>query len=123
MDTLHVYEGRFPGWDICPGVHDALDFSGLPHVNRNLGFESRLPRLQSNLAVTGLLVLGGGDTANGWVTVLLFVRAAKSVQLRLRVMKSTCLVLRKESGKTPKDEGREVLFNRQPIAIVGEDRV
>ncbi|MBD7975899.1 FAD-dependent oxidoreductase [Serpens gallinarum] len=118
MGTYTYMKGGFPGEDL-PGVHDALDFL-VANVNRNLGFEQS-PADFVDMKGKKVVVLGGGDTAMD-CTRTSIRQGAKSVTCAYRRDAANMPGSRKEV-KNAKDEGVKFLFNRQPIAIVGEDKV
>jgi glutamate synthase (NADPH) small chain len=118
MGTYNYMKGGFPGEDL-PGVHDALPFL-ISNVNRNLGFEKDASDF---ISVEGkkVVVLGGGDTAMD----------CNRTSIRQQADSVSCAYRRDEENMpgskrevaNAKEEGVEFLFNRQPIAIVGEDKV
>jgi len=118
MGTYTYMKGGFPGEDL-PGVYDALDFL-IANVNRNLGFENSADDFIDMKGKT-VVVLGGGDTAMD----------CNRTSIRQGANAVTCAYRRDEANmpgsrkevKNAKDEGVKFLFNRQPIAIVGEDKV
>ena len=118
MGTYTYMKGGFPGEDL-PGVYDALDFL-IANVNRNLGFEKSADDFIDMKGKT-VVVLGGGDTAMD----------CNRTSIRQGANAVTCAYRRDEANmpgsrkevKNAKDEGVKFLFNRQPIAIVGEDKV
>ncbi|WP_425221084.1 FAD-dependent oxidoreductase [Pseudomonas sp.] len=118
MGTYTYMKGGFPGEDL-PGVYDALDFL-IANVNRNLGFEKSADDFIDMKGKT-VVVLGGGDTAMD----------CNRTSIRQGATAVTCAYRRDEANmpgsrkevKNAKDEGVKFLFNRQPIAIVGEDKV
>ena len=118
MGTYTYMKGGFPGEDL-PGVYDALDFL-IANVNRNLGFEKSADDF-IDLKGKKVVVLGGGDTAMD----------CNRTSIRQGATAVTCAYRRDEANmpgsrkevKNAKDEGVKFLFNRQPIAIVGEDKV
>lgn len=118
MGTYTYMKGGFPGEDL-PGVYDALDFL-IANVNRNLGFE-KSPEDFIDMAGKKVVVLGGGDTAMD----------CNRTSIRQGARSVTCAYRRDEENmpgsrrevKNAKEEGVKFLFNRQPIAIVGEGRV
>lgn len=118
MGTYTHMKGGFPGEDL-PGVYDALDFL-IANVNRNLGFEKSKDDF-IDLKGKRVVVLGGGDTAMDCNRTSIR-QGAKAVHCAYRRDEENMPGSRKEV-KNAKDEGVKFLFNRQPIAIVGEDRV
>jgi glutamate synthase (NADPH/NADH) small chain len=118
MGTYTYMKGGFPGEDL-PGVHDALDFL-ISNVNRNLGFEKQESDFIS-MKGKQVVVLGGGDTAMD----------CNRTSIRQNASKVTCAYRRDEENMpgsrrevvNAREEGVNFLFNRQPVAIVGEDKV
>ena len=118
MGTYTYMKGGFPGEDL-PGVYDALDFL-IANVNRNLGFEKSADDF-IDMKGKKVVVLGGGDTAMD----------CNRTSIRQGATAVTCAYRRDEANmpgsrkevKNAKEEGVKFLFNRQPIAIVGEDKV
>ncbi|MAE35519.1 MAG: glutamate synthase small subunit [Oceanospirillaceae bacterium] len=118
MGTYNYMKGGFPGEDL-PGVHDALDFL-ISNVNRNLGFEKDAADFVS-MKGKKVVVLGGGDTAMD----------CNRTSIRQGADTVTCAYRRDEENMpgskrevvNAREEGVNFLFNRQPVAIVGEDKV
>ena len=116
--TYNSMKGGFPGEDL-PGVHDALPFL-IANVNRNMGWEKDAADFVS---VKGqrVVVLGGGDTAMD----------CNRTSIRQGAAQVTCAYRRDEANMpgsvrevaNAKEEGVQFLFNRQPVAIVGEGKV
>ncbi|MCF5385246.1 NAD(P)-binding protein, partial [Pseudomonas syringae] len=118
MGTYTYMKGGFPGEDL-PGVHDALDFL-IANVNRNLGFE-KAPEDFVDMKGKRVVVLGGGDTAMDCNRTSIR-QGAKSVTCAYRRDEENMPGSRKEV-KNAKEEGVKFLYNRQPIAIIGEGKV
>ena len=118
MGTYTYMKGGFSGEDL-PGVYDALDFL-IANVNRNLGFE-KSPEDFVDMKGKKVVVLGGGDTAMDCNRTSIR-QGAKSVTCAYRRDEANMPGSRKEV-KNAKEEGVKFLYNRQPIAIVGEDKV
>ena len=118
MGTYTYMKGGFPGEDL-PGVHDALDFL-VANVNRHLGFE-RSPDDFIDMKGKRVVVLGGGDTAMDCNRTSIR-QGAESVTCAYRRDAENMPGSRKEV-KNARDEGVKFLFNRQPLAIVGNGRV
>ncbi|WP_111642688.1 FAD-dependent oxidoreductase [Marinimicrobium alkaliphilum] len=118
MGTYTYMKGGFPGEDL-PGVHDALPFL-VSNVNRNLGFEKDPSEF---ISVDGkrVVVLGGGDTAMDCNRTSIR-QGAESVSCAYRRDEENMPGSRREVANA-KEEGVKFLFNRQPVAIVGEDKV
>lgn len=118
MGTYTYMKGGFPGEDL-PGVYDALPFL-ISNVNRRLGFEKD-PSEFINMANKKVVVLGGGDTAMD----------CNRTSIRQQAERVICAYRRDEENmpgsrkevQNAKEEGVEFLFNRQPVAIVGEEKV
>ena len=118
MGTYKYMKGGFPGEEL-DGVYDALPFL-ISSVNRNLGFEKNA---EDYISVKGkkVVVLGGGDTAMD----------CNRTSIRQSAERVSCVYRRDEENMpgsrrevaNAKEEGVEFLFNRQPIAIVGTDKV
>jgi glutamate synthase (NADPH/NADH) small chain len=107
---------EIPG-DRLPGVEPALPFL-IANARRVLGGSdtSRLPGISGKHVV----VLGGGDTAMD----------CNRTAIRLGAASVSCIYRRDEASmpgsrrevQNSRDEGVRFLFNRQPVAIVGEER-
>jgi glutamate synthase (NADPH/NADH) small chain len=118
MGTYTYMKGGFAGEDLA-GVYDALPFL-ISNVNRNLGFEKDPSEF---ISVKGkrVVVLGGGDTAMD----------CNRTSIRQDATSVTCAYRRDEENmpgsrrevKNAREEGVEFLFNRQPVAIVGDEKV
>jgi len=118
MGTYTYMKGGFPGEDL-PGVYDALPFL-IANVNRNLGFEKNPDDF---ISVKGkkVVVLGGGDTAMD----------CNRTSIRQGADTVTCAYRRDEENMpgskrevaNAREEGVEFLFNRQPVAVVGNGKV
>ena len=117
MGTYTHVKGGFPGEDL-PGVYDALPYL-VSNIRHLLGEASDAPRI--DLHGQRVVVLGGGDTSMDCNRTAIRQGAASVV----------CTYRRDEANmpgsrrdyKSSKEEGVEFLFNRQPIEIVGGDRV
>ncbi|RMF12930.1 MAG: glutamate synthase small subunit [Gammaproteobacteria bacterium] len=118
MGTYTYMKGGFPGEDL-PGVYDALPFL-VSNVKRNLemlGEDEPFIDMQGKRVV----VLGGGDTAMD----------CNRTSIRQGAARVVCAYRRDEENMpgsrrevaNAKEEGVEFLFNRQPVAIVGDDKV
>ena len=118
MGTYTYMKGGFPGEDLL-GVHDALPYL-ISSVNRNQGFEEN-PEDFINLKGKKVVVLGGGDTAMD----------CNRTAIRQGAASVTCAYRRDEENmpgsrrevENAKQEGVNFFFNRQPIEIVGDDKV
>ena len=118
MGTYTYMKGGFPGEGL-PGVHDALPFL-VSNANRNLGFEKDPADF---IPVKGkrVVVLGGGDTAMDCNRTSIR-QDAESVSCAYRRDEKNMPGSRREVVNA-REEGVNFLFNRQPIAIVGEEKV
>lgn len=118
MGTYQYMQGGFPG-ESLPGVHKALDYL-IANTNHHLGFEKH-PGDYISLSDQRVVVLGGGDTAMD----------CNRTAIRQAAASVTCAYRRDEQNmpgskrevKNASEEGVEFLFNRQPVAVVGEGRV
>ncbi len=116
MGTYSAVRGGFAGEDL-PGVHEAL-----PYLIANIRHELSLP-VAEHISMRGkrVVVLGGGDTAMD----------CNRTAIRQGADSVTCTYRRDERNmpgsrrdyKNSREEGVEFLFNRQPIEIVGSERV
>jgi glutamate synthase (NADPH/NADH) small chain len=112
-------KGGFPGEDKL-GVYDALPYL-ISNIHNEIDFGAKNKPEFINLAGKNVVVLGGGDTAMD----------CNRTAVRQGADKVTCAYRRDEanmpgSGKeveNAREEGVNFLFNRQPIEIVGDDRV
>src|SRR5277367_4082667 len=118
MGTYRYVKGGFPGEDL-PGVHEAL-----PYLISNINYELGLPGgAEALVSMRGkrVVVLGGGDTGMD----------CNRTAIRQGAESVTCTYRRDEHNmpgsrrdyKNSKEEGVEFLFNRQPIEIIGRDKV
>jgi glutamate synthase (NADPH) small chain len=118
MGAYTYMKGGFPGKNL-PGVHEALPYL-ISNVNRQLGLE-RDPSEFVDMRARRVVVLGGGDTAMD------FNRTA----IRQEALSVTCVYRRDEENMpgsrrevySSKEEGVRFLFNRQPVKIVGDNKV
>jgi glutamate synthase (NADPH/NADH) small chain len=107
-----------PG-DRLPGVMPALPFL-IANVRRLLGDGAR-EDARLDLRGKRVVVLGGGDTGMD----------CNRTAIRLGAASVTCVYRRDEANmpgsrrevQNSRDEGVRFLFNRQPLAILGEERV
>ena len=118
MGTYSYMKGGFPGEDL-PGVFDALPFL-ISNVNRNMGFEKSADEF---ISVKGkkVVVLGGGDTAMDCNRTSIR-QGAESVACAYRRDRDNMPGSKREVVNAI-EEGVEFLFNRQPVAVVGEGKV
>jgi glutamate synthase (NADPH/NADH) small chain len=118
MGTYTPVQGGFAGEEL-PGVHEALPYL-ISNIRHELGFEGAERSLIS-MAGKRVVVLGGGDTAMD----------CNRTALRQGAESVTCTYRRDEGNmpgsrrdfKNSREEGVEFLFNRQPIEILGSERV
>ncbi|TDB02625.1 FAD-dependent oxidoreductase [Halomonas marinisediminis] len=118
MGTYKSMQGGFPGENL-PGVHKALDFL-IANVNHCLGFEKD-PGEYISFKGQRVVVLGGGDTAMDCNRTSIR-QGATSVTCAYRRDEENMPGSRKEVANA-REEGVEFLFNRQPVAVVGEGKV
>jgi len=108
----------FPGEDL-PGVFDALPYL-VSNVYRELGYDDdSIPYI--DLAGKNVVVLGGGDTGMDCNRTAIR-QGATGVRCAYRRDEENMPGSRREVANS-KEEGIEFLFNRQPLEIVGNDRV
>ena len=118
MGAYTYMRGGFPGEDL-PGVHEALPYL-ISNVERLLGL-ARDPDAFIDMAGRRVVVLGGGDTAMD----------CNRTAIRQGAASVTCAYRRDEANMpgskrevaNAKEEGVRFLFNRQPVEIVGTERV
>lgn len=118
MGTYTSVRGGFPGEEL-PGVHEALPYL-ISNIRHELGFEGAAHELIS-MRGRHVLVLGGGDTAMD----------CNRTAIRQGALSVTCTYRRDEDNmpgsrrdyRNSREEGVEFLFNRQPVEIVGAERV
>ena len=118
MGTYTYMKGGFPGEDL-PGVYDALPFL-IANVNRNLGFEKSADDF-IDVKDKKVVVLGGGDTAMDCNRTSVR-QSAESVSCVYRRDRDNMPGSKREVGNAI-EEGVKFLFNRQPVAIVGDGKV
>ncbi|MDP3856853.1 MAG: FAD-dependent oxidoreductase [Stagnimonas sp.] len=118
MGTYTAMKGDFPGEDL-PGVVQALPFL-ISNINRIMGTEKN-PADFIDMKGQRVVVLGGGDTAMD----------CNRTSIRQGADSVTCVYRRDEANMpgsrrevaNAKEEGVEFLFNRAPVAIVGNGKV
>ncbi len=118
MGTYTYMKGGFAGEDL-PGVYDALPYL-ISNINRLLGIESNLGDF-IDMKGQRVVVLGGGDTAMD----------CNRTAVRQRATRVICAYRRDEANMpgsrrevaNAKEEGVQFLWNRQPIEIIGSDKV
>jgi glutamate synthase (NADPH/NADH) small chain len=118
MGTYNYMKGGFPGEDL-PGVYDALPFL-ISNVNRCLGFEKDVADY-IDMKGKRVVVLGGGDTAMDCNRTSIR-QGARSVSCAYRRDEENMPGSRREVANA-REEGVKFLFNRQPVAIIGEEKV
>ncbi len=118
MGTYTYMKGGFPGEDL-PGVYDALPYL-ISNIDRLLGIASN-PGDFIDMKGQRVVVLGGGDTAMD----------CNRTAVRQRATRVICAYRRDEENMpgsrrevaNAKEEGVQFLWNRQPIEIIGSDKV
>jgi glutamate synthase (NADPH/NADH) small chain len=118
MGTYTYMKGGFPGEDL-PGVYEALPFL-VSNINNCLGFEQG-PRGFINMAGKRVVVIGGGDTAMDCNRTSIR-QGAESVTCAYRRDEANMPGSKKEVANA-KEEGVQFLWNRQPVEIVGDNKV
>jgi glutamate synthase (NADPH/NADH) small chain len=116
MGTYTPVTGGFAGEEL-PGVYAALPYL-ISNIRHELGIEEGA---LISMAGKRVIVLGGGDTAMD----------CNRTAVRQGAESVTCTYRRDEGNmpgsrrdyKNSREEGVEFLFNRQPIEIVGGERV
>ena len=121
MGTYTYVRGGFAGEDL-PGVHEALPYL-VSNIHRELGLGGAGAASPEFVDMRGkrVVVLGGGDTGMDCNRTAIRQGAARVV----------CTYRRDEQNmpgsrrdyKNSTEEGVTFLFNRQPIEIIGSDRV
>ena len=118
MGAYKYMKGDFPG-ETLPGVYEALPYL-VANINRPLGFEKN-PADFIDMKGQRVVVLGGGDTAMD----------CNRSAIRQGAADVTCAYRRDEANMpgsrrevaNAKEEGVQFLWNRQPVEIVGGDKV
>jgi len=118
MGAYEAVRGDFPGLDL-PGVYEALPYL-VSNVYRELGMDGE-ERPWIDLAGKHVVVLGGGDTGMDCNRTAIRQGAA-SVTCAYRRDAENMPGSRREFENS-REEGVRFLFNRQPVAITGRDRV
>jgi len=119
MGTYTSVRGGFPGEDL-DGVYDALPYL-VSNIHRQLDQLGGEPPPFINLKDKHVVVLGGGDTGMDCNRTAIRQGAA-SVSCAYRRDEENMPGSRREVWNS-KEEGVNFLFNRQPLEIVGSDRV
>jgi glutamate synthase (NADPH/NADH) small chain len=118
MGTYTYMKGGFPGENL-PGVYESLPFL-ISNIKRLLGMSDN-PADFIDMKGQRVVVLGGGDTAMD----------CNRTSIRQDAASVTCAYRRDEANMpgskrevaNAKEEGVEFLWNRQPVEIVGDDKV
>jgi glutamate synthase (NADPH/NADH) small chain len=118
MGTYTYVKGGFAGEDL-PGVYEALPYL-VSNINRELGIAQNGSGF-IDMRDKRVVVLGGGDTGMD----------CNRTAIRQGAISVACTYRRDEDNmpgsrrdyRNSKEEGVSFLFNRQPIEIVGTDRV
>jgi glutamate synthase (NADPH/NADH) small chain len=118
MGTYSCVHGGFQGEEL-DGVYDALPYL-ISNIYREEGIEDpAVPHI--DLAGRNVVVLGGGDTGMDCNRTAIR-QGAQSVSCAYRRDEENMPGSRREVANS-KEEGVKFLFNRQPLEIVGGDRV
>jgi glutamate synthase (NADPH/NADH) small chain len=118
MGTYTYVKGGFAGEDL-PGVHEALTYL-ISNIDRELGLADD-PAAFIDMRGKRVVVLGGGDTGMDCNRTAIR-QGASSVACTYRRDENNMPGSRRDY-KNSKEEGVTFLFNKQPIEIVGTDRV
>lgn len=118
LGTYKYVTGGFPGEGL-DGVYEALPYLRA-NVKRQLGLDED-PADLVDLAGKKVVVLGGGDTGMDCVRTAIR-QGAESVTCAYRRDEENMPGSRREV-KNSREEGVNFLFNRQPVEIVGADKV
>lgn len=119
LGTYNSVKANFAGEDL-PGVYQALPYL-VSNINRELGLAPADGGGFIDLRGKDVVVLGGGDTGMD----------CNRTAIRQGASSVTCTYRRDEHNmpgsrrdyKNSREEGVTFLFNRQPVEIVGTDRV
>jgi len=118
MGTYTSMKSGLPGENL-PGVYDALPFL-IANTNHQLGYEKKASDF-IDMKGQKVVVLGGGDTAMD----------CNRTSIRQEAT-SVCCAYRRDEENMPgsrkevtnaKEEGVNFLWNRQPVEIVGDEKV
>ncbi len=118
MGTYNYMQGGFPGEELS-GVHEALPYL-IANTNRVLGYE-KSPSDFIDLQGKKVVVLGGGDTAMDCNRTAIRQHAAQVICAYRRDEEN--MPGSKKEVENAKEEGVNFMFNRQPVEIVGSDKV
>jgi len=118
MGTYTYMKGGFPGEDL-PGVYESLPFL-VSNIRRLMKLE-KSPEEFIDMRGQRVVVLGGGDTAMD----------CNRTSIRQGATSVTCAYRRDEANMpgsrrevhNAREEGVRFLWNRQPVAIVGQKKV
>jgi len=118
MGTYTYMKGGFPGEDL-PGVYESLPYL-ISNIRRLMKLETS-PKDFIDMQGRRVVVLGGGDTAMD----------CNRTSIRQGATSVTCAYRRDEANMpgsrrevhNAREEGVRFLWNRQPVAIVGEKKV
>jgi len=118
MGTYNYMKANFPGEDL-PGVFEALPYL-ISNINRHMGFEKKKSDY-IDMSGKNVVVLGGGDTAMDCNRTAIRQGAA-SVSCAYRRDEKNMPGSRREVTNA-KEEGVKFLWNRQPVEVIGSDKV
>lgn len=118
MGTYTPMRGGFPG-EALAGVSEALPFL-IANVAHELGMEERMGK-RISMSGQRVVVLGGGDTAMDCVRTSVR-QGGEAVKCVYRRDEENMPGSRREV-RNAKEEGVEFIFNRQPVSIIGSDKV
>ena len=117
MGTYTYMKGGFPGEEL-PGVYDSL-----PYLISNVNHQYNWPDDGEHIDLKDkkVVVLGGGDTAMDCNRTAIR-QGASSVTCAYRRDRENMPGSRREV-KNSREEGVKFLWNKQPVEIVGKDKV
>jgi glutamate synthase (NADPH/NADH) small chain len=118
MGTYTYMKGGFPG-EKLPGVYEALPFL-ISNIKRQLGMLEN-PADFIDMKGQRVVVLGGGDTAMDCNRTTIR-QGAESVTCAYRRDEANMPGSKREVANA-KEEGVEFLWNRQPVEIIGDNKV
>lgn len=118
MGTYEPLPAHLPGENL-PGVYKALPYL-IGNVNQVMGLEGR-PEEYINFEGKNVVILGGGDTAMDCNRTAIR-QGAKSVTCAYRRDEENMPGSRREVTHA-REEGVNFLFHRQPIRIIGENKL
>jgi len=119
MGTYSYMRGGFNGEDL-PGVYDALPYL-ISNINHRMGWQADDTESFVDFKGKRVVVLGGGDTAMDCNRTAIRQGAA-SVSCAYR-RDETNMPGSKREVTNAKEEGVQFLWNRQPVGVIGVDRV